>query len=118
MSSGLDDLDARIRAAREAREKGRRAAGNRIEDRRGFSLAVRAGTELVAALLVGAGIGWGLDQWLGTAPWLLIVFFMLGSAAGVVNVWRVASGQDMGVGYGGRSKESPPESADTRDKQD
>ncbi len=54
---------------------------------RGFRLS----TELVAGVLVGAGIGWGLDRWLGTKPWLLIVFFLLGTAAGMQNVIRVAS---------------------------
>ena len=40
--------------------------------------------------MVGAGIGWGLDFWLGTTPWGLIVFVLLGFAAGVLNVMRAA----------------------------
>lgn len=50
----------------------------------GFRIAV----ELLAAIVVGAGIGWGLDQWLGTRPWLLILFFILGAVAGLMNVYR------------------------------
>jgi ATP synthase protein I len=53
---------------------------------RGFRLS----TELVAGVLIGAGIGWLLDRWLGTLPWGMIVFLLLGFAAGVLNVMRVA----------------------------
>ncbi|PYF02976.1 putative F0F1-ATPase subunit (Ca2+/Mg2+ transporter) [Rhodopseudomonas faecalis] len=53
---------------------------------RGFRLS----SELVAGVAVGAVIGWGIDQLLSTSPWGLIVFFMLGFAAGVLNVVRSA----------------------------
>jgi ATP synthase protein I len=53
---------------------------------RGFRLS----TELVAGVLAGAGIGWLLDRWLGISPWGMIVFLLLGFAAGVLNVMRVA----------------------------
>lgn len=60
---------------------------------------MRIGVELVAALLVGVGIGWLLDQWLGTTPWLMLVFFLLGSASGMFNVYRVMTGMGHAVGY-------------------
>jgi ATP synthase protein I len=47
-------------------------------------------TELVAGVLAGAGIGWVLDRWLGISPWGMIVFLLLGFAAGVLNVMRAA----------------------------
>lgn len=53
-----------------------------------MGLAFRIGVELVAGLVVGGGIGWLLDRWLNTGPLLLIVFFFLGAAAGMLNVWR------------------------------
>jgi ATP synthase protein I len=53
---------------------------------RGFRLS----SELVAAVLLGAGIGWLLDRWLGISPWGLIVYLLLGFAAGVLNVMRAA----------------------------
>jgi ATP synthase protein I len=53
---------------------------------RGFRLS----TELVAAVLVGAAIGWLLDWGLGISPWGMIVFLLLGFAAGVLNVMRAA----------------------------
>ena len=55
-------------------------------------MAIRIGTEMVAALIVGVGIGYFLDNWLGTKPWFLVVFFFLGAGAGVLNVYRAASG--------------------------
>ena len=62
---------------------------------RGFRLS----TELVAGVLVGAFIGWALDKWLGISPWGMIVFLLLGFAAGVVNVMR-AAGVSSGPGQG------------------
>src|SRR5262245_37583687 len=53
---------------------------------RGFRLS----TELVAGVLVGAGIGWVLDRLLGISPWGMIVFLLLGFTAGVLNVMRAA----------------------------
>ncbi len=52
---------------------------------------MRLSTEFVAAILVGAAIGWLLDQWLGIGPWGLIVFLLLGFVAGVLNVLRSAN---------------------------
>src|SRR4029079_19463770 len=53
-----------------------------------FSCVFRLSAELGAGVLVGAVIGWLLDRWLGIAPWGLIVFLLLGFAAGVLNVMR------------------------------
>ena len=52
--------------------------------------AFRLGTELVAAVVVGTIIGFILDTWFGTKPWLIIVFFFLGSVAGILNIIRTA----------------------------
>ena len=54
-----------------------------------MGVGMRVGVELVSALAVGVAIGWGLDWLLGTKPWLLALFVLLGGAAGVANVWRV-----------------------------
>ncbi|MGE5270991.1 MAG: AtpZ/AtpI family protein [Thiohalocapsa sp.] len=56
----------------------------------GFGL--RVGIELLAALCVGLALGWLSDRYLGTRPWGLILGFLLGSAAGVVNVFRAVQG--------------------------
>ena len=52
--------------------------------------AFKLGTELVAAVVVGTIIGFILDTWFDTKPWLIIIFFFLGSAAGMLNVIRTA----------------------------
>jgi len=61
-----------------------------------LGIAGRFATELVAALVVGGGLGWGLDWLLGrfgihTKPVFLIVFFILGAAAGIRNVMHAAT---------------------------
>ena len=53
--------------------------------------AFKLGTELVAAVGVGTIIGFILDNWFGTKPWLMIIFFFLGAAAGMINVIRTAN---------------------------
>ena len=52
--------------------------------------AFKLGTELVAAVAVGTIIGFILDSWLGTTPWLIVIFFFVGAAAGMLNVVRTA----------------------------
>jgi ATP synthase protein I len=96
-----EDFDARLKRARERqRERDAGAAGRsgRIAQS-GLGLALRIGVELVAALAVGIGIGLLLDRWLGTTPWLMVLFFLLGGAAGIFNVIRVATGMGGTVGY-------------------
>jgi ATP synthase protein I len=96
------------RSAEEAALSARlRRLGERLAHQKGTSQQVEAGsssksdpsalargfrlsTELVAGVLVGAFIGWALDKWLGSSPWGMIVFLLLGFAAGVVNVMRAA----------------------------
>jgi ATP synthase protein I len=97
--SSLDDLDARVREARS-----RQASETRVRDGgegggSELGIAWRIGIELVSALIVGVGIGYLLDRWLGTRPWFLVVFFVLGSAAGLLNVFRAAKGLGGAIGY-------------------
>ncbi len=98
----LDQLEKRIEAARErARAPGRTArdkdAGR--SQASGLGLAWRIISELVAGVAVGAGIGWALDRWLDTRPWLMVTFLFLGMAAGCYNVFRVAQGYEAAMGY-------------------
>ena len=65
----------------------------------GMALAGRVTTELVAGLVVGTFIGWALDNWLGTTPTMMVVFFFVGSAAGMMNVWRAVTGRGMAAGF-------------------
>ena len=96
----LDDLDARLKKARGTQDRARQAemlSPNLPGSAMG--LAFRVGVEMVAGVAVGTGIGYALDYWLGTGPWLMIVFFFLGAAGGMMNVYRAAMGQGMAVGY-------------------
>lgn len=93
----LENLDARLRDARAQSDRGK--GDSEKDTKSGLSFAFRTGLELVSALIVGVGIGILLDRWLGTAPWLMIVFFVLGAAAGFMNVYRVMRGLDQAVGY-------------------
>ncbi len=102
------DLAARIRRARETEKVGQASQANAAKDMSGWNRGLRLGSEFIAAILVGAGIGWLLDIWLKTGPWLLLVFVLVGFAAGVLNVARAAAemnrasppppGSDLGPG--------------------
>lgn len=56
----------------------------------GAAVGLRIAVEMVAAIAVGVAIGFVLDDWLGTKPWLLILFCMLGFGAALLNVMRTA----------------------------
>jgi len=91
-------LSARLRRLGEglgqARDRTGAPSNGRGEERAtnasGYAKGFRLSSELVAGIVVGAGLGWLLDRFLGIAPWGLIVFVLLGFAAGVLNVMRAA----------------------------
>lgn len=89
LSARLQRLGERL-----ARDQAGRPADGAGEDRAttasGYARGFRLSSELVAGVLVGAGIGWLIDHWLETSPWGLMVFLLLGFAAGVLNVMRSA----------------------------
>jgi ATP synthase protein I len=96
-----EDLRARLGKLTEALDKRRKAPPPRPDAADGgqssgnfgsaMGLGFRAASEFAASIVVGGLIGWQLDVWLGTKPAFLIVFFMLGVAAGVWSVIRVTS---------------------------
>jgi len=74
----------------------KQAAGSKRPPPNQSGIAFRFATELVAALIVGGGLGWGIDWLFGhfgfhTRPAFLILFFVLGAAAGIRNVMRAAA---------------------------
>lgn len=83
----VTDLDKRLDNAR-AQQAAKDPDGSSAVRARGMAYGLRMASEFVGAVLVGGLIGFGLDRWLGTTPWLFLVFFFLGFAAGVVNVTR------------------------------
>jgi len=56
----------------------------------GYGQAMKLSSEFIAGIVVGAGLGWGLDYVAGTSPWGLIILLLLGFCAGVLNVLRSA----------------------------
>src|ERR1700758_5540849 len=76
--------------ARDAGHSSDSSGAQRATTASGYAKGFRLSSELVAGVLVGAGIGWVLDRWIGLSPWGLIVFLLLGFAAGVLNVMRSA----------------------------
>ncbi len=95
LSARLGDLDHRlsqIRGSRKA-QAGQTGAGSgdRAANASGMARGLRLSSELVVGVLVGALIGWGIDKLLSISPWGMIVFLLLGFAAGVRNVIRAAS---------------------------
>lgn len=57
-------------------------------------IGLRIGVELFSAVIVGAGIGYLLDNALGTKPWMLVVFLFFGGAAGMLNVYRLSQNEN------------------------
>lgn len=107
----MDERDTHdpLRRLEERLDKARHGRGRPLDktpspsgagDRNALALGLRIGLELVVAVFVGVALGWAFDRWLGTQPWGLIVFLFLGFAAGVVNVFRVATGVQRAVGFG------------------
>ena len=84
-----EDFKTRLKIAK---SKIKKQALSNNEKRSSFmGNAFKLGTELVAAVVVGTIIGFILDSWFGTKPWLIIIFFFLGAAAGMLNVIRAAN---------------------------
>ena len=94
LSARLGSLDQRLSEIRDSRKTGTDQSGNEQDTAQAkasaMALGLRLSSELVAGVLVGAGLGWGFDRLLSTSPWGLIVFLLLGFVAGVMNVMRTA----------------------------
>ena len=84
----LDELSKRIEAAKSAQgsSSSQQGAGTKAPAKDGSRMA----TEMVVGVIVGAWMGYQLDQWFGTKPWLMVVFLFLGFGGGVWNVYRTA----------------------------
>ena len=83
----FDDFKTRLKIAKSNLKKTDNESSNEASFLRN---AFKLGTELVAAVAVGTIIGFILDSWLGTTPWLIVIFFFVGAAAGMLNVIRTA----------------------------
>ena len=86
--SDLENLKTRLKIAKSKLQKNK----SENTDKKGIFLgnAFKLGTELIAAVIVGTIIGFILDNWFGTKPLLIIIFFFFGDAAGIINVIKTA----------------------------
>jgi F0F1-type ATP synthase assembly protein I len=80
----LNQLGTKIKAAQDAHQPDSARVPH------GMELGMRMVFELLGGVAVGGFIGWQLDQWLQTAPWLLIVCLLFGLTAGMVSMIRTA----------------------------
>ena len=95
LSARLGSLDQRLSEIRDNRkirtDQPTNGSGDGAARASAMARGLRLSSELIAGVVVGAVIGWGFDRLLSTSPWGLIVFFLLGFAAGVFNVVRSVS---------------------------
>ena len=86
--SDLEDIKTRLKIEKSKIKK----KAQTDDQKKGIFLgnAFKLGTELVAAVMVGTIIGFILDNWFDTKPLLIIIFFLFGAAAGILNVFRAA----------------------------
>jgi ATP synthase protein I len=87
LSARLQRLSERLAKTSRPPEK---VSGPPQADASGFARGLRLSAEMVGGVLVGAGLGWLIDRWLGTSPGGFILLLLLGFAAGVLNVMRAA----------------------------
>jgi ATP synthase protein I len=82
------ELGTRIDSVQAGKQAEIEEQQDRANRSRGMAYGLRMSSELVAAILVGGFMGYMLDTWLGTMPWLSLVFIMMGFAAGILNILR------------------------------
>ena len=94
----LHDIERRI-ARMQGEQDGTAAPSRSALPKNMGAILGRVATELVAGVAVGTFMGWLFDGWFGTSPLFMVVMFFFGAAAGMLNVWRMASGRGMATGY-------------------
>ena len=90
LSARLQRLGERLGQQRSDRVSVNDSSQRVTSDPSALALGIRLSTEFIAGIVVGAGLGWLLDGVFGTSPWGMIVFLLLGFAAGVLNLIRAA----------------------------
>ena len=85
----VEELDQRLKAARGTAEKPRQSNGM---SHRQTNVAYRVLADIIAGPLLFGFLGYGLDRWLGWAPYSLLTGLVLGFVGGVYNAWRTIQG--------------------------
>ena len=83
-----DQFKTRLKIAKDKLKANK--ANKNDEPKSNLGIAFKMSTELVAAVAVGTIIGFILDNWFGTKPWLILIFFLAGVIAGIMNVIKSA----------------------------
>jgi len=110
----LEKLGAKLKRARETSRHGRPDGDQSGRaNPKTYALGMRVALEMVAAFIAGGAIGWYLDKWLGTSPWMLITWVALGFAAGVRSAYRVSQQATRDANEKNDSDGAPP-SGDAR----
>ena len=99
----LSGLDLRLKEAR-GKEKQIHEVVDSVPQLSGKGLGFRIGTELVVATAVAGCIGYYLDIWLDTKPWLLVLFLILGNISGIWNIYRLIQNHGYSVGFKEKEK--------------
>lgn len=86
----LKRLDAELAERRKDDGAEQAAEARASTSRQGYAVAMKLSSEFIAAIIVGALLGYLLDHFAGTGPWGMIILLLLGFCAGVVNVMRAA----------------------------
>jgi len=84
----FSELSTRLKIAKKKANKN--SFTNNKKNTSSLGTALKLSTEMVAAVLVGSIIGFILDNWFDSKPWLTIIFFIVGAAAGILNVIKSA----------------------------
>ncbi|TLP45464.1 MULTISPECIES: AtpZ/AtpI family protein [Cohaesibacter] len=90
LDNRLEQLDAELSRLKEDQATDARKQSQQQSGATSLALAWRLGSEFIAGVLVGGGVGFLIDTWFGLAPWGLIIFLLLGFLAGMLNMLRSA----------------------------
>ena len=99
----LDAIEARLAVARARDQRPLQVAGSALAS------GSRYAVEIVAGVVIGGLLGWLLDGWLGTKPWLALIFLLLGLAAGFMNLMRAVNREQRQVDARPLPPAAPPE---------
>lgn len=96
----FQDFDKRLSEAthKKAGQKSEKQDFESRESKSSMGIAFRIGIEMVSGVIVGGGLGLLIDHYFGTSPWGMIIFFFLGCAAGILNVYKATQRINRPVG--------------------
>ena len=112
----LEDVEARLAVVRAQQDREREKSESRRATGIAQGVGFRIAAELVASVLVGAGLGYSLDRWLETKPLFLVVMILWGFGAALMNIFRIMKGLDQAVGLGRAMREAEQKSEANDDK--